>query len=623
MGYLDLPRIHVAGRFFADPSTVNNDADHYDPSVKDPSPWQDPYGTHSFEIQDCKVVSALDGQGYPQKGDGIVGMELVSTNLPSSSKMVDLDTFQQAVTGIHGLQLQLTLPDGRRIVGEVQTPALNSVWFSRVLPQRGWNQDYGQGSYGGDANASGVFLTTALFSGAEWPEQSGSAVLDELRAKTLKIQHVDGGEERISVSFRMVLDGYDNVRPPGMSADPSTSKVDKRAHATLWHGRLVGTLGIQRAGEPPYAPGHRWLAPPPFDPNTAAWNAPALTGAPYRVDVANGLLHIDLGNAACMQLPGGNPVAMPNLRATVGGEAIGPVALDGNTYTNFAGIALVEASPERLQQLASAPLVLVDDNGTQWAEDPSGWNLAMVERVARLTSPTGGGTSSLDMLAYLTRWGVPQDGVDVAVHCEPVFGDTQGITMPPGRQGDTEQAVGALTMTVLGPTQDGYATVRVQVLRDPGKRTDWLASQLYFGQVYLAGSTPPDFKKAAPIQEQQLSIVAFADYAVPETVTWPEVQALMEQYMTLYPSMKQRIDLTDEHSFRIYTLNPPWAQQAHMDPTPVDGFDSGAIPYYLTRSFDSTAYMPVSRDLSPNQMATVLAYCRQLQAPYKPKGGQS
>ena len=39
MSYLDVPRIHFAGRLFTDPSTVNNDREHYNSSDKTPSPW--------------------------------------------------------------------------------------------------------------------------------------------------------------------------------------------------------------------------------------------------------------------------------------------------------------------------------------------------------------------------------------------------------------------------------------------------------------------------------------------------------------------------------------------------------------------------------------------------------
>ena len=38
--YMDPPRINIAGKFFANPSTVNNDPKHYTDEDKRPSPWQ-------------------------------------------------------------------------------------------------------------------------------------------------------------------------------------------------------------------------------------------------------------------------------------------------------------------------------------------------------------------------------------------------------------------------------------------------------------------------------------------------------------------------------------------------------------------------------------------------------
>ena len=57
MSYLDWPRIHLGG-FFTDPSTVNNDPDHYKADNTRPSPWQDPKGLHRFKFVDVKVQVA-------------------------------------------------------------------------------------------------------------------------------------------------------------------------------------------------------------------------------------------------------------------------------------------------------------------------------------------------------------------------------------------------------------------------------------------------------------------------------------------------------------------------------------------------------------------------------------
>ena len=41
---------------------------------------------------------------------------------------------------------------------------------------------------------------------------------------------------------------------------------------------------------------------------------------------------------------------------------------------------------------------------------------------------------------------------------------------------------------------------------------------------------------------------------------------------------------------------------------------NGTIPFYMTRPFNDTRYMPVVRDLSPDKVLHVLTYIAQLQA---------
>jgi hypothetical protein len=58
MSYLDAPRIHFFGKYFANPSTINDTLSHCDlmPPL-DPS-WN-PNGSAFFDFLDCKVTSAV------------------------------------------------------------------------------------------------------------------------------------------------------------------------------------------------------------------------------------------------------------------------------------------------------------------------------------------------------------------------------------------------------------------------------------------------------------------------------------------------------------------------------------------------------------------------------------
>lgn len=81
--YMDPPRINIAGKFFANPSTVNNDPKHYTDEDKRPSPWQGPSGRHLWRMVDCKIRSVLGPDGSRQSKDPLVGTPVLSADEPS------------------------------------------------------------------------------------------------------------------------------------------------------------------------------------------------------------------------------------------------------------------------------------------------------------------------------------------------------------------------------------------------------------------------------------------------------------------------------------------------------------------------------------------------------------
>src|SRR5262245_5112684 len=101
MSYLDVPRVHFAGRFFNDPSTINNDREHYNSSDATPSPWWNKSGTHNFDLRRCRVSAVTDLSGVTiitADGDPVVGAPVTSPIKDSYAKLVDLDTDQQQVS---------------------------------------------------------------------------------------------------------------------------------------------------------------------------------------------------------------------------------------------------------------------------------------------------------------------------------------------------------------------------------------------------------------------------------------------------------------------------------------------------------------------------------------------
>jgi hypothetical protein len=72
--YLGYPRLHFAGLFQADVSTVNNDPDHFDTdrfaarfqkaqTATAPNGWWNPRGSGAWRLHNCRVTSALYSDG--------------------------------------------------------------------------------------------------------------------------------------------------------------------------------------------------------------------------------------------------------------------------------------------------------------------------------------------------------------------------------------------------------------------------------------------------------------------------------------------------------------------------------------------------------------------------------
>ncbi len=120
MSYLCLPRLYFFGTFKADPSTLNNTPDNYNPNNQFPPNagneignniqlYWNPNGTAAFELS-CAVTKVRYADGSTattSKEDSLVGQSLYSLNNSAlhSARVVDLDPMQQNVTELWGLQV--------------------------------------------------------------------------------------------------------------------------------------------------------------------------------------------------------------------------------------------------------------------------------------------------------------------------------------------------------------------------------------------------------------------------------------------------------------------------------------------------------------------------------------
>src|ERR1044071_8818894 len=277
MSYLDTPRLHFAGIFTADPSTINNDINNYNPANWNDldSSWN-PYGSHAWSIE-CTIKGFVDQNGKFQGSrskDPHIGASVKS--IPGSSgasaKLVDLDVDQQGRTRLYGFNLQIaTTGDNSSplIKGYfLDTATLINLWFGRVPARRG------------DTAAGGAWQS--VLESLQWGDISGSPLLQQLQ---------QASPNRLSI--RLSVYGFeDNSESPSFR-----------------HGKIVGTIGPSR----PDAPAHivapsRLLSP---SGNSSMWNAPAV------VDTTKMTVAIDLGNAVPDQQPGGPPVDLGIMQAAI------------------------------------------------------------------------------------------------------------------------------------------------------------------------------------------------------------------------------------------------------------------------------------------------------------------
>src|SRR5712692_10120960 len=133
MSYLSFPRLAFAGKFQADPSTINNDPGHFDTSrfranyqlEGNPITWElpggmttpgmtngwwNPRGSGAWRFYECKVSSVVYSDGstcQDPSQDLTVGASINSTDRRVEGKLVDLDPEQQMVSEIWGFQVGL------------------------------------------------------------------------------------------------------------------------------------------------------------------------------------------------------------------------------------------------------------------------------------------------------------------------------------------------------------------------------------------------------------------------------------------------------------------------------------------------------------------------------------
>jgi len=503
MSYLDVPRLHFAGTFTANPSTINNTPTNYNPAlVNGPNPslvlsWN-PYGNHAWTIS-ATVQSFVDNTGYLHTGgDPVIGASFESyiPKNQNSAKMVDLDTEQQGVTRLFGLNLQLTLAGSN-------TPSFQGLWDNGGTLISLWLNRVP--SVQGDSAAGGAFQS--VLQNALWQLGSGSPLLQQLQ---------DAAGAGLSVRFSVY--GY---------------QADNRS-SSFRIGSIVGTIGPYYADEPLHLP------PRLLVPVTASFSPQPLAWAPAKVNSCN-MVAIDLGNSIPDQKPGGPPLTgLGTLQAAVGSgptpTVLGTIDYQDPSFLQTAGVVQFPITSEQ----AGQPLAILVNGTAQLAENSDG-SYIDVDGASVYMNPG----DNTPVKFWATSFGSPAAGVAVALELVP-------SPAPPPAQFDNNQPASALSFPASVTTvANGSAAVSVQASNPsplPAGRKD-IGGQLY----YIGGPWAPgnswNAYGAGVFYASPLSVKLFnsIDPPIPNP-TWKDVQPILFKYYYLYAIMAGYVDLSNYDS---------------------------------------------------------------------------
>ncbi|HKV12439.1 MAG TPA: ferritin-like protein [Thermoanaerobaculia bacterium] len=561
MSYLDTPRLVFAGRFQADPSTVNNDPEHFDSAdfrsnyqvsgSGSSNGWWNPRGTGAWRLFDCtvKAVTYEDGTWCddPSK-DPVVGLSVTGADARVEAKLVDLDPEQQMVSEIWGLQVLVqSAAAGVVLRGNFEVSPFADIWtrFPAGQPDSFFGAYY-----------------QSILAGVKWQSLQGSRFLEEI-----------GDPGKLSIKFN--VDGFE----------------DDQTSPWFTFGRIVGAIGRATPGQPKrFVPGRR-LNPTGVSITNAAGQPSAVQNAIGWLD--GNRLTVDLGNSLPTASAGGPLQDLGKLYIGIQAGSrmpatVGEVEYHGpDWYEKQAGLVTFQLSSEEAKAVAGLPLVLFQVTATGGVamllqENANGQWIRADQFVFRLDSHASATTR-----LWATEFGRPLAGQPVALAFDNTYVEGQVLRKPVASPPVGVPASG-LRFEAPGVTnEDGTIEVTLTGNLD-GNPRQYIDGQVY-GVTYGLGTVPP--APGSRGQSDILSPLVWSPYEVPERPTWlDDVGPIFQQYANLYPVMKPIVDLANFGSL-------------------VEKI--GLLKNVFKAPVSDPNYMPVTRDLSGPKREMLLRWLKR------------
>jgi len=550
MSYLDVPRFHFAGTFIANPSTINNTASNFEPTVTDPFPAWNPNGNHFWKFLNCRVQSAFDDNGVVSK-DPIVNSIVASTDKPSPAKLVDLDTEQQMVSQIWGLQIKVAVSPTEYVVGDFRVVSFNDI-FVRVQ------------------NGKPDSMFSAYF----------QSVLDNVQWTGIqspflkKLQSVSPN----MLSIKFVVDGYN----------------DDSSSPTFNQGRMVGTIGPAFDGEPPNFVIGRALRPAAQNTNLSFGYA--------KVDKQRKKVTVDLGNSIPTTSPGGPPADLGALEVAIippsgGLNILGRYDYSLAAYRAHAGIQEFPATTEQLHLLDSTPLGIIQTTApgkAPFAPLREGANCTYINATQIVYRMNPGDVAEAELIAVQFGKAAAGQKVKLAfnndnvlqaapISAAPPPENPQQVPTPMVPVGTPASALKFKTSVTTGT--DGRARFKLTA-GDPDNPRKFIDGQVYAVAFTWDADNDPSFP---PDPNGALSVLVFDSFK--GEPTWASVGPFLSQYAKLYPFMDG--------------LFPPGLGDPKVYQNNIKQFE-GVLSLPIT----DPRYMPVTRDMSRDKRKVLLAWLK-------------
>jgi hypothetical protein len=573
MSYLNPLRLHFSGSFEAAVSTVNNDAKHYNNDTFQPSyqkrqegkimnGWWNPRGSNVWRLHRCAVKSAFLRDGTRVSRDPVISTATISDSAATApAKLVDLDTEQQLVSTIYGLEIRLIGLNGATLLsGQFQPAPFMDIWTRCDAAQ-------------GDMKASAMYQS--VLTDLRWGNIGASKFLSQLK------ETASAG----TLSIKFNVDAYQmNFKDPRFAL-----------------GRITGTIGPTLPGEPRhFVAGRQFMTVD--DPANKSFFKPIrkLNFCAGVLDPVTRRFYLDLGNALPTDKSGEiTDLGDLTLWAYSGDKwtpdyQVGtlPAATYTQThpswYEETAGVAVFPAdrplTDEEFTLLDTKHLGITgpgphNQEPAAIRESPDGLFIRADECVFRL-SP--GDKQDLRLLA--TRFGHPYPNAGVHINPTPQY--LQPDDDPALAVGVPEDAI--RYDEVLITDNDGAATLHIEA-RDPGTPRSYIDGQVYALYPFLDATMRQPFEAPYPYDPANfISLLVFSGFQPDEPPTWHgSIHKILQQYANLYPIMADFLDLGDYDSVCKHAKT---------------------LAYAFGLDISDPNSMPVTRDLSPAKRAAIIRW---------------